>query len=625
MELQFTGFNSNAGSGTNTEWTVTKVGDTVTFQHTAGTSPLLNQVTAGDIAIIELPGNEGSFEIEEVNAGDSTFTFKNLFATAGVFDHSLLPDTLVRFISPDKRVVFTNNNRALVWEVSPGEIIVEMPASPPVVKRNLAGSAHINGLVNVLASRISDTSIELDSATDWPLLGGKFVLQEERALQTHILTDSEDEVVESTINSRFDKQNIFTYTSKTGNILNGITPNIPDASALFESTITSATRDAFGVVTVTTSAAHGFNVGESVRVQNTVSPLSTKGIRVDVSIADTDVEIATKVAARINGETDFSAVTIGNQVQVTNANVGVTSDAIDVDSTLAPVVAQQGTVGLPEITQIVQNAGASWDVAGNGLRWEISNANDLTRYHIWYKTIDGVNAQVNAGLDDTVNGSFIITGTPTPTTFTYVQAGESGTATGGTCRVERFGLSSGGSLVYLTSAQLDTGILGPNIWDTNASFVLSSLTTKSTESINAGNNVRTLEITPINNIPDEEGFLIFGFGTENEEGPVRYLYKPTSSSLQLDPAYVFENNHAVGEAVTVIRRRGAHVISSTGKEYAPYITDPAVARETLQELLRQTKSVGIFIEFLIRFPEQLYGTLDVYNSGNENLQQIESQ
>ena len=273
--FRFVGYNENAGSGTNTQWTITKVGDTMTFQHIAGSSPGLDRVTSGDKVIIEIPGNEGSFTIESVDAGNSSFTFKNLFGTAGAFDHTGNPDTFVDFMTPEKLVVYTNNNRALVWEVTPGEIIVEMPASPPVVKRKLAGSAHINGLVATAVTRTSTTELEIDDAAEWPLNGGKFVLQERSELKTHILTDSEDEVVSSFNGTRFNKKNIFTYTSKVGNILSGVTPDLPEVSSLYESTITTGSRDNSGIVTINTSAAHEFNVGEGIRVQNTASALST--------------------------------------------------------------------------------------------------------------------------------------------------------------------------------------------------------------------------------------------------------------------------------------------------------------------------------------------------------------
>jgi hypothetical protein len=625
IAFRFVGFNDDAGSGTSTQWLITKVGDTVTFKHVGGVSPRLDLVQIDDRVIVDIPGNEGSFTVTNIDVGAAEFQFVNLFATPGSWDHSLYPESSVSFLTPEQVVVYTNRNRAVVWEVSPGEILVEMPASPPVVKRLLEGSAHINGTVSKIIDKVSDTEVELDNASDWPLDGGQFIIQPLEEVQHRILTDFEDVQESYQFESRFDKKQIYSYTSKSGNFISGVTPNVPDLADIYESDVITASRAPSHTVTVTTTAAHGFNVGESVKIQNTESPLSTTGIRVDILAGDSLSQIALKAATRIDAETNFSATSLADVVTVTNINNGVAADSADIDSGALITKIQDGTAVLPEITNFNVPSAISLDVAGTGLRWEMSSADDITRYHVWFKVLDGVNNQVNAGLDDTVNGTYEITAVPTPTTFEYVSSGEVGTAINGVARVERINMANNGSLAYLASSQLGTGITGPNIWDKGASFVLSSLTTDITDDIKAGNNVRTLNINPINNIPDEEGFLIFSFGTEAEEGPVRYLFKPTSSSIQIDPAYVFENNHDAGEAITVIRRRGAHVISTTGKEYAPYITDPSIAREILQELLRQTKSVGIFIEFLVRFPEQLYATLDVYRSNSDLLWPVSSE
>ena len=503
--MQFQGFNQDAGSGADTVWTITKVGDTMTFDHTAGSTPNLGNIQVGDIAIIDIPGNEGSFEITDVDAGAGTFEFVNLFGTAGVHDHGASPDTSVNFLTPEKIVIFKADTRAVVWEVSPGQIIVEMPASPPVVRRSLIGSSHINGLVAEITNRVSDTSMEIDEPDDWPVNGGQFVIQRRDEIQTHIVTTSEDTQLVVNMDTRFDKSQKFSYTSRTGSTLSGITPDLPAAAGLFEPTIVSANRDAANLVTVTTSTPHNFIEGETMTVSDTVPTVS----------------------------------------------------------------------GDPAINLTVP-----------------------------------------------VDGTFRIASIVSPTAFTYISTGDEGESTGGTARLERIGMSNSGSLAYLTTAQIDTGILGPYIWDLNAPFVISSLTTTSLDEIKAGNSVKTLNIATPNSIPDEEGFVIFSFGTENQEGPVRYLFKPTDGTMQLDPAYVFENNHDIGAGVTVIRRRGAHVMSGRGLEYGAYITDPGIARTVLQDLMLQVKSVGIFIEFLIRFPEQLYATLDVYRSCNPNLLQI---
>lgn len=621
MALQFQGFNHDAGSGTNTVWTVTKIGDTATFQHTAGVSPNLNRVEAGDVVIIDIPGNVGSFVVESVDLANNKFSFTNLFATVGVFDSFLIPNAKVSFMKAEKIVIYSNNSRAVVWEVSPGEIIVEMPASPPVVKRSLIGSAHINGVIGNVVDRPSASQLELIDASEFPSAGGQFVLKELSEIQTHILTSSEDAVLIKDFNNRFDISQIYSFTGKTGNILTGVAPDLPQIAALYEKNITSAFRDNTDIVTVTTSTNHGFNVGEVVRIQNTAGVLPSQGVRITVLTTDTPTQVATKTATVLNGISDFGVTTSLGSIFVTNSDNGVTVDAVDVNSGSTVTVTQQGTSLLPEITQVDLPSGAALNAVGFGLYWTINSAQNVRKYHVWYDVTNG-NNEINPSLDDTVDGSFIILSTPSANSFTYQSGGEEGTAFGGVARVERIGMAASGSLAYLTSANINTGVTGPYMWDLNAPYVISSLTSTTQAEIKAGNNVRTLLIDPVNNIPNQEGFVVFGFGTEFEEGPIRYLYKPTPSSLQLDPAYVFKNNHEIGSSITVIRRKGAHVMSGIGSEYPPYITDPAVARAVLQQLMTQAKSVGIFIEFLVRYPQQLYNTLDVYKSGNKNLLQI---
>jgi hypothetical protein len=188
----------------------------------------------------------------------------------------------------------------------------------------------------------------------------------------------------------------------------------------------------------------------------------------------------------------------------------------------------------------------------------------------------------------------------------------------GKVRIERVGLADAGSPIYLTSAIVNTGILGPYMYDTNAPFVVSAYVSSTTEEINAGNIVLNLGINTPNNIPNEQGYLIFDYGLNTQEGPVRYLYKASEGTLALDPAYVFKYNHDVGSTITAIRRKGAYVMGGLGKEYAFYISDPAKAREILQDLINQVKSVGLFLEYIIRYPTLYYSEFDVYSETSEN-------
>src|SRR5581483_6804307 len=166
VAFRLNGFIDAAGNGSDTQWTVTKIGDTVTFQHTGGTSPGISNIHVGDIVIINLAGNVGSFAITAVDVFNDEIQFTNLFATPGTYAQTNA--TQVKFIRPNKYAAYLNDKRAMTWETAPGEIEVEMPTSPPVVKRSLKGSIHVNGAFSIMQNRDSDTSLTVADATEFP-------------------------------------------------------------------------------------------------------------------------------------------------------------------------------------------------------------------------------------------------------------------------------------------------------------------------------------------------------------------------------------------------------------------------------------------------------------------------
>lgn len=489
--LQFEGFNTLAGQGGNSQFTVSKVGDTVTMEYTGvGNSPGIDKLAVGDIVIITRSGNDGSFVIDSVDPSNDIITYKNLFATDETFTQSATDD--VKFITPFKARVYLKDRRAIIWEVRAGEVIVEIPPSPPVVKRNRSGAAHINGIDSTVVT-VGTNTIDLTDASSFPDTGGQFLFIPLQEIQTYFPADMDTTTFqfESKLSSDLP---IYTYTGKSGNQLTGVTPNLPLASSLNQFTLTSANRDNNNLMTVTTVVPHNFTVGNYAIIENATQ-------------------------------------------------------------------------------------GAGTGSSTNGA-WLITSINSNTEFECY-----------------SFNGPF-----------------GSKASTGGTVRVERAGAAANGGRAILRSSQLDPRLKGPYLWDQNSDFVLSSLTSNLLAEVKAGTTQRNIQVTS-NEIPNEQGRLIFDFGTEKQEGPVRYFFKPSSSTLALDPSYVFQYTHDVGSSVTMIRRRGGIEFSGFGTEIAPYITDPAAAREVLEELMQELKSVGIFINFLVRYPEFFYATVDVYRSG----------
>lgn len=499
ITLKFLGNIAGAGSGDDTEWNITKIGDTIRFTYEqVGAGPNLFLVETGDNVIIDIPGNSGTFQVTEVNVEQSYFEFQNLLGTEMIFNHGENTGYYVRFIKPQRSVVYNRNNRSIVWEVNPGEIIIEMPATPPVVRRQLKGSAHLNGPISEMVSRSSDTSLIVEDAEDWPT-SGQFVIKSLEQIKNKIITPTIPGLVTNqNIDTNFDiKNKRFTYTNKTkvsnGYLLSGIFPNLPVAASVGEKDIQSISSNARGILTIKTVQPHNIEYAGSVNVYNIPSP---------------------------------------------------------------------GTVmnGVFAIKQVVD------------------------AYTFTCQSSAGTIAEINAG----------------------------------NVRLERKGLADSGSAIYLVSGIANSGIFGPYMYDTGAPFVVSSYVGKTDQDIKAGNITLNLSIKTPNNIPYEEGFLIFDYGKNTQEGPVRYLYKSSESSLALDPAYVFKYNHGVNSTLTAIRRKGAHILSGLGKEYSFYVSDPASARQILQDLISQVKSVGLFLEYIVRYPVVYYSQFDTYGETTEN-------
>jgi hypothetical protein len=618
IALQFNGFIGGAGTGLNTQWTVTKVGSEITMQWTGGSNPNLGLIQLNDIVMSTLTGNVGSFVITGISLSNNSISFQNLFGTAGVFTQTAAYQ--VSFFSPIKNVVYTQPNRAVVWEVNPGEAIVEMPATPPVVKRSLKGAAHINGSASTTTSYNSSSSLSVADASTFPM-SGNFWLQEVQEIQTRYFTPTQNSLSSLSMNTRLQGTPIkYSYTDRlvlqtmgdtvagqntvtnllstagiqvgqnvfmqgvpsyalvasilgstvtldhpatgtgsgitvqfAGNTLNNITPSLPLPAILDENTLTSLSRTGDTVTAVTTNP-HDYQVGDSVGIYG---------------------------SSGIVGVTCTATLHAGQNVLT----------AVSPIATVAPGQLVVG-IGITPGTAVIGVGGSNVTMSLPAL---ITTSESVT-------------------FNENLNGNFYITSV-TSNSFTYNSIGMNGFALiPGTAVVQRIGFSpTGGSEVIITSANpfTFTRLAGSYIWDLSAPFVLSDNTASLVNSIQAGQTVPLLSLTQ-NTIPNQGGYVVFDFGLNTQEGPISYLFAPNNTTLVLDPSYVFQKSHAIGASVISIDNFGPHIMSGSAAEYPLYVTNPSEVRITLEQLIQSVASAGIFINFLIHYPNQLYSVLPTY-------------
>lgn len=619
IALHLNGFIADAGNGSNTQWTITKIGDEVTFTNTGGANPGINALQEGDIAIINLIGNKGSFPITSVDLVNNSFTFKNLFATVGVLTNTSEND--VKFIRPQKIVAYLNPRRAITWETNPGEITVEMPTSPPVVKRSLKGATHLNGPFSQMSSRLSDTSFRVVDAYEFPE-SGSFMIERVDEITQRIITPTENEIVSHTMNSRLHFGDIvYQYASReslttTGDIIAGNNQITNLASVLNLEEGHQIIHPAFPPYTRITSIAGN--------VVNTSFPATTSGTAESVKFLGnilTGIQPDLPIAAGLNELTLTSLTRTSNVVTATTISPHnyLVGDVIAIaDSSGIQVGSATGdiTIGSNVITNVssMSSIAPGILISGPGIpAGSVVVSNTLTTITI-NSAATATTAGINLTYSENLNVGSIVTSVST-NTFSYVQIGTDGSATSpGTSRVERIGLANSGSKIIITSAVSSdvSRIKGSYIWDKAAPFVLSSNTAQINDDIKAGKIVRLLN-TSVNDMPASGGYIIFDYGRNTQEGPIRYLYKPTDNTIAIDPSYTFKYNHDSGSPIVAINHKGPHSMSGQGSEYPAYLTDPSEARIILQDLIRSVKSAGIFVNFLVRYPDQLYGILDVYN------------
>jgi hypothetical protein len=142
---------------------------------------------------------------------------------------------------------------------------------------------------------------------------------------------------------------------------------------------------------------------------------------------------------------------------------------------------------------------------------------------------------------------------------------------------------------------------GPHIFDTSKPYLIGSQECNITQNVDASSNF-VVTVDDSIEFPDQEGFLVFGFGTDNEEGPVKYLGRPSSNTLFIDPAYKFKNFHPAGTNISLVESNSVYDPAKDGTDYPFYVTDVVSGRLYAEELIKLVAATGINLVVNIIYP-----------------------
>lgn len=143
--------------------------------------------------------------------------------------------------------------------------------------------------------------------------------------------------------------------------------------------------------------------------------------------------------------------------------------------------------------------------------------------------------------------------------------------------------------------------LGSYVFDTQQGFVVGGAATTLTEDVNGESN-RVITVASSDGFPNTSGYLVIGYGTELQEGPIPYIAVPSTGSILISPTYFIQNDHPSGSSVFLITQKAPVVLPSDGSYYQPYLTDTANGRVYAQNLINSITAAGVTVIYTILYP-----------------------
>jgi hypothetical protein len=185
--------------------------------------------------------------------------------------------------------------------------------------------------------------------------------------------------------------------------------------------------------------------------------------------------------------------------------------------------------------------------------------------------------------------------TPTPYTFTIADPGENG-------------IGSGGTILLVEAPRYTAVVPGPFVLNPNEGVVITSVSTYSMEPIAALRGIKELRVASITDFADT-GYVVFGFGTQYEVGPVRYVGAigrvvggATQYFLLIDRTFVFPKDIPTGFDVTMLYQNTPWNPANDGSIGAFFTTGSSSGRAAAQTFLDEAAAAGINVNNYIIYP-----------------------
>ena len=150
-----------------------------------------------------------------------------------------------------------------------------------------------------------------------------------------------------------------------------------------------------------------------------------------------------------------------------------------------------------------------------------------------------------------------------------------------------------------SNVSLDPNQYGPYSYDLSQPFTVGAVHSNLTQDVNAGTG-RIVQVDSSVGFPNQTGYVVFGYGTEEQE-LAQYLATPSATSILLSPINSLQFDHSIGSEIRFVESKAPVVINPNGSDWPFYLTDIVGGRVYCEELIQQVIAAGITLNFVILY------------------------
>ncbi len=174
---------------------------------------------------------------------------------------------------------------------------------------------------------------------------------------------------------------------------------------------------------------------------------------------------------------------------------------------------------------------------------------------------------------------------------------------------KNYNVAAPGATVTPSAAQpAPATVPGPFSYDTKTGLAITEKNGTTAQAFNDGAHYSsmllddTLDPNPALQFPDEEGYLVFNFGYENQVGPVKYLGRFSDTELILDAGVPFSAALPAGATVRLLASRVPFEPADNELVGNFYVTGTAAGREAARKIIDDITAAGKQVLVTVLYP-----------------------